>query len=151
MRALALVLGILVTASPAAAADRIVPVLQVDPEAKIEKMAVPVRSIIEQQMIAVRQANAAAAFASVAPKLQQTFATGENYLRFFRAQFPGIASGHIISFGDLRETSFGMAQMVRISGERGEPWLALFIMDEVDNGDWRIANVVVVKVPSVEI
>jgi hypothetical protein len=31
----------------------------------------------------------------------------------------------------LRETSFGYAQAVRISDARGEPWFALFLVDQV--------------------
>jgi hypothetical protein len=39
--------------------------------------------------------------------------------------------------------------MVRLSDSKGEPWLAFFIMDKAGK-DWRIANVVMVKLPSVE-
>ena len=150
MRAPALILAALVAASPALANDRVALAFQVEQEAKIERSTKPVRALIERQIDAVREANADAAFEAVAPKLKEHFTTGENYLRFFKAQFPGLASGRIITFGDLRETSFGFAQSVRVSDEHGMPWLAFFLMDEV-NGDWRIANVVVVKMPSVEV
>jgi hypothetical protein len=150
MRAPALILAAIVAASPALANDRIALAFQVEQESKIERSTKPVRAVIERQIDAVREANADAAFASVAPKLKAHFTTGENYLRFFKTQFPGLASGRIITFGDLRETSFGYTQAVRVSDGQGVPWLAFFLMDEV-NGDWRIANVVVVRMPSVEV
>ena len=130
--------------------DRIARVFKVDQEFRVERSATQLRNVITQQVDAVREEKADLAFAAVAPRLKEIFSTGENYLQFFRSQFPGIATGRIIVFGDLRETPFGMTQMVRISDNKGEPWLAFFLMDQVEN-EWRIANVVVVKMPSIEV
>ena len=66
-----------------------------------------------------------------------------------RSQFPAILTARIASFGDMRETSYGTAQMVTLSDTRGEPWLAFFLMDR-DGNEWRVANVVLVKLPTVE-
>ena len=146
MLALIVAIAMAMTTLPARGDDRISIVFEVENAAKIERMAQPIRAVIERQIEAVRQANSAAAYDAVAPSLKKQFGTGEKYLRSFKAQFPRIAEGRIIGFGDLRETSFGYAQAVRISDALGEPWFALFLMDEV-NGQWRIRNIVAVKMP----
>jgi hypothetical protein len=134
------------TTIPARGGDRISIVFEVENAGKIERMTQPIRAVVERQLEAVRQANSAAAYDAVAPSLKKQFGSGEKYLRSFKAQLPRIAEGRIIDFGDLRETSFGYAQAVRISDARGEPWFALFLMDDV-NGQWRISNIVAVKMP----
>jgi hypothetical protein len=93
-----------------------------------------------------RVSNAAAAYDAVATSLKRHFNTGEKYLRSVKAQVPSLADGRVIAFGDLRKTSFGLAQAVRISDARGEPWFAIFLIDQ-ESGHWRIRNIIAVKMP----
>jgi hypothetical protein len=161
MRSFVLIFAAALIVTPALAADRIDAAFQIDAQArakeleaqarqaKIEKVSAPVRTLIERQIEAVKQDDAQTAFQAIAPKLKQKFANGDTYLKVVRAQFPALAEARIVDFGDMRDTSYGKAQMVRLSDSKGEPWLAFFIMDKAGK-DWRIANVVMVKLPSVE-
>lgn len=151
MRALPLLFAAMVAATPALAADRIELAFQADPALQaVQATSTAVRSVIERQIDAVRKQDANSAFAVVAPKLKQQFANGKTYLNVIKAQFPAIADARLVAFGDLRETSFGTAQLVTISDARGEPWVAFFLMDQ-DKGEWRIGNVVMIKMPSTEV
>lgn len=154
MRAVAVALMLGVMATPVAAFDRVELAFQADPALETQALEVPaapvVRKIVAKQIEAVRQDDAKAAFAAITPKLKQQFVNGQSYLRVIRAQFPALGDARLVSFGELRETSFGFAQMVRLSNARGEPWLAFFLMDRDKAGAWRIGNVVMVKQPSTE-
>ena len=108
-----------------------------------------VQKVIARQIDAVRQSDAKAAFAVVTPKLRRQFGNEGAYLNVVKAQFPAIAKARIVSFGDFKRTSFGMTQLVQISDSSGQPWMAFFLVDE-EKGDWRIANVVMVKMPATE-
>lgn len=149
MRALALIFAGLLAASPAAAVDRIEIAFQSDPTLQAAQASVvAVRNVIARQIDAVQKDDAKTAFSVVTPKLKEQFPNGKAYLQVIRSQFPAIAKAKLVSFGDLRETSFGTAQMVNLSDDKGEPWLAFFLMDQGKPGDWRISNVVMVKLPS---
>ncbi|MDJ1157107.1 DUF4864 domain-containing protein [Chelatococcus sp. SYSU_G07232] len=134
MRGLALPLTIALAVSPASAME------QAD--------SLAVRVAIEQQMTALQRDDAQAAFAAAAPQLRQQFADSESFMRMIHEQFPVIARPQIVSFGDLRHTSYGLAQLLNLVDERGEPWIALFLMDRGEDGVWRVANVVTVRLPS---
>jgi hypothetical protein len=109
-----------------------------------------VQKVIARQIEAVRQADAKAAFSVVSPKLRKQFTTDVAYLKVVNRQFPAIADARIVAFGDLKKTSFGLAQLVEISDSSGQPWMALFLVDPGKAGQWRIANVVMIKVPAQE-
>jgi hypothetical protein len=144
--ALVVAVGMTMATFPARAGDRISIAFDVESASQIERMAQAIRALVQKQIEAVRQANAAAAYDAVAPSLKRHFNTGEKYLRSVKAQVPSLADGHVIAFGDLRKTSFGLAQAVRISDARGEPWFAIFLIDQ-ESGHWRIRNIIAVKMP----
>ncbi len=183
MRALLFAVAACVASVPALANNRVELAFEADEQFQTERAAMQsVRAVIERQIEALRRDDANAAFAQMAPRLKEKFGDGDAYLRVIHAQFPAILNARIVSFGDLRETSFGTAQAVNLSSGSGEQWLAFFLMDRQDKpcpgeaatgaaaepatlkGDgrvfssgltgkcavtWSIANVVLVKVPSI--
>lgn len=104
-----------------------------------------VRLTISQQMDALKKDDATAAFAIVAPKLKARFADSDSFMMMVREQFPVIIKPQIVSFDEIRQTSYGLTQMLRLVDARGEPWLAFFVMDRGKNGRWSVANVVTVR------
>ncbi|GGC56306.1 hypothetical protein GCM10010994_14020 [Chelatococcus reniformis] len=109
-----------------------------------------VQKVIARQIDAVRQADAKTAFSVVSPKLRKQFTTDTAYLKVVNRQFPAIADARIVAFGELKKTSFGLTQLVEISDSSGQPWMAFFLVDAGKAGQWRIANVVMIKMPAQE-
>ena len=134
MRALVLPVVIALTAPPAHSAE------QPDSYA--------VRVAIERQLAALRQDDAQRAFAEAAPQLREQFTDSAAFLRMMQEQFPVIAQATVADFDDLRDTSYGPVQLLKLIDRRGEPWLAFFIMQRGGDGIWRVANVVTVRLPS---
>jgi hypothetical protein len=152
MRALAVTLTILLSAvsSAAKADDRIDDVFKTEASFLVQQASVmAVRTVIERQIEALRRDDAQTAFAFVAPRLKQRFVDSGSYMRVIREQFAAILTAKAFSFGDMRETSYGTAQVVSLSDPNGEPWLAFFLMDR-DASEWRVANVVLVRLPTIE-
>src|SRR4249920_1233869 len=115
-------LVVLLMPLPALASDRIELAFQAEENFLAEQAStLAVRAVIERQIDALRKDDAQAAFAFVAPRLKQRFADSAMYMRVIRSQFPAILTARIASFGDMRETSYGTAQMVTLSDTRGEP------------------------------
>ena len=162
MRSIALMFAAAVMATPAVAADRIAVAFPDSPlhieaprNAAALEAALGVQKVISEQIAAVRADDAKAAFSFVTPQLRQQFVSEKAYLDVIRARFPAIPNSRIVSFGDLRETSFGTAQLVELTDAQGQPWMALFLMDKGDRdkgeASWKIANVVMVKMPATEV
>jgi phage/plasmid primase-like uncharacterized protein len=107
-----------------------------------------VRLTIQQQMNALKQDDASTAFAIVSPKLKARFSDSSSFMAMVREQFPVIVNPQLVSFDEIRQTSYGLTQMVRLVDSKGEPWLAFFIMDRGKNGRWGVANVVTVRMPT---
>jgi phage/plasmid primase-like uncharacterized protein len=134
MRALAVAFLIALGATPASAVER------TDVTA--------VRLTIQQQMNALKQDDASTAFAIVSPKLKARFSDSSSFMAMVREQFPVIVNPQLVSFDEIRQTSYGLTQMVRLVDSKGEPWLAFFVMDRGKNGRWGVANVVTVRMPT---
>ena len=125
MRWIPILLAIALTATPMAA--------RADPTA--------VRQTILAQMEALRDGDAAAAYAFAAPSIKRLFPTPERFIEMVRRGYRPVSDAHSPVF--LRAELRGedrYAQEVGFTDGDGRAWTALYTLARQDDGVWRITG-----------
>lgn len=97
---------------------------------------------IEGQMAAFQADAADQAFAFAAPGIQRMFRTPEVFMAMVRASYQPVYRPQEVEFRDLRTTPHGLVQSVLVVGPDGVPVTALYIMEQQQDGTWRIGGCV---------
>ncbi len=105
-----------------------------------------IRQVIESQMSAFRQNDAAAAFRFAAPGIQAMFGTPDNFIRMVESGYPPVYRPREVEFRDIVTRDDLIVQKVLIVGPDGRPVLALYTMEMQPDGTWRIAGCRLVEV-----
>lgn len=131
MRALLIVAAALLGLMPLRAAD--------------DAMRATIRSVIERQMDAFNHDDAAAAYALAAPAIRQLFADETVFLAMVRGRYKPVYRAKDVLFGELKDSEPGATQMVRLSDEDGELWLAIYTLEKQADGAWLISGCVLLR------
>ncbi len=103
-----------------------------------------IRSVIGQQIEAFRRDDAPAAFAFASPSIQKMFGTPELFLDMVRRTYPPVYRPRSVEYGELTQDSGRIVQHVELTGQDGQPQLALYEMER-DGDAWRIAGCTLVR------
>lgn len=106
------------------------------------------RQIIQDQMKAFRQGDAAGAFSFATRTLQQLYQTPEIFIGMVRQGYLPVYRPKSVSFGRMKETEQGPVQEVYVTGPDGEDWLALYSFEQQDDGTWKISGCMLTKSPA---
>ncbi len=107
--------------------------------AKADPLAV--RETILAQMQALRDGDAAAAYAYAAPSIKRLFPTPERFIQMVRRGYRPVSDAHSPVF--LRAELVGQdrfAQEVGITDGDGRSWTVLYTLAKQDDGVWRITG-----------
>lgn len=105
-----------------------------------------IRQVIEGQMSAFRQNDAAGAFNFAAPGIQAMFGTPENFIRMVETGYPPVYRPREVEFRDIVIRDDLIVQKVLVVGPDGRPVMALYTMELQPDGNWRIAGCALVAV-----
>lgn len=105
-----------------------------------------IRQVIESQMSAFRQNDAATAFNFAAPAIQAMFGTPENFIRMVETGYPPVFRPREVDFREIVLRDNLIVQKVLIVGPDGRPVMALYTMELQPDGTWRIAGCALVAV-----
>lgn len=105
-----------------------------------------IRQVIESQMSAFRQNDAAAAFNFAAPEIQAMFGTPENFIRMVETGYPPVFRPREVDFREIVLRDDLIVQKVLVVGPDGRPVMALYTMELQPDGTWRIAGCALVAV-----
>lgn len=100
-----------------------------------------VRQAILAQMEALREGDAAAAYAYAAPSIKRLFPTPERFIEMVRRGYRPVSDARSPVF--LRAELMGddrYAQEVAFSDGDGRSWTALYTLALQDDGSWRITG-----------
>jgi hypothetical protein len=89
-----------------------------------------------------------AAYATLAPSAHKLFPTKEAYMRAMLENFGALVYASDFELGDLRETSKGIAQEVRVSDRRGRPFIAFFFFERSGSDSWSIRQIIMAPLPA---
>ena len=96
---------------------------------------------IKGQIEALGRDDSAAAFGFASPDIQQTFETPERFMRMVRSSFKQVYRPRSYSFEDPVLVEGRPTQPVRFIGPDGFGVVALYRMEQQDDGSWRIGGV----------
>ena len=97
-----------------------------------------VREVIEAQLDAFRRDDAEGAFAYAAPGIRETFGTAESFMAMVRTQYAVVYRPRSVSFDPPVIAGDELVQPVRMTDADGRAWLALYPMEKLPDGRWRI-------------
>lgn len=97
-----------------------------------------IRTVIERQLEAFRQDDAAAAFAFASPMIQAKFGTSEVFLNMVKTAYQPVYRPRYVAFRDLRILQGVPTQSVFLIGPDGVPVTAIYMMQKQPDGVWKI-------------
>lgn len=97
-----------------------------------------IRTVIERQIEALRQDDAAGAFAFASPSIQAKFGTPTHFMAMVQTAYQPVYRPRHVAFQELRIVDGVPLQQVLLVGADGVPVLALYIMEKQSDGAWKI-------------
>jgi hypothetical protein len=97
-----------------------------------------IQTVIEQQLKAFRQDDAAGAFAFASPNIQGKFGTPAVFLRMVQTAYPPVYRPRHVTFKELQLTDGVPTQEVFLVGPDGVPVMAFYLMQKQPDGAWKI-------------
>lgn len=97
-----------------------------------------IRTVIEHQLAAFRQDDAAGAFALASPQIQTKFGTPEIFLNTVKTTYQPVYRPRYVAFKELRLMEGMPTQDVFLIGPDGVSVTALYIMQKQGDGAWKI-------------
>jgi hypothetical protein len=134
LRVLALLVALVIgTVGPAAAANG-------DDKAAI-------RNVIESQLDAFQRDDAREAFSYASPTIQEKFGTPTRFMSMVRSGYQAVYRPRAVEFRGLSERRGRLAQRVFFVGPDGRAVIAIYFMEQQDDGTWRIDGVQMTEAP----
>ncbi len=103
-----------------------------------------IRSVIGRQIEAFGRDDAPGAFAFASPGIQKMFGTPKRFLDMVRRTYPAVYRPRSVEYGELSQENGRIVQRVELTGQDGQPQVALYEMER-DGDAWRIAGCTLVR------
>jgi hypothetical protein len=104
------------------------------------------RPIIEQQLQAMAKDDNAGAWNQAAPSIQMLFPTPDDFMFMVRSQYPMVYRYKGYTFLEAGTDPSGrLFQHLRIQGEDGTFYDAIYFMQQQPDGSWKISGCVIAK------
>lgn len=97
-----------------------------------------IQHVIQQQIEAFQQDDAAGAFGFASPDIQAQFGTPETFMRMVKTAYAPVYSPRAVMFEDLTTLEGMPAQTVMLMSANEELVQAVYLMQQQPDGDWRI-------------
>jgi hypothetical protein len=97
-----------------------------------------IQTVIEQQLKAFRQDDAARAFAFASPSIQAKFGTPAVFLRMVQTAYQPVYRPRHVTFKELQLKDGVPTQEVFLVGPDGVPVMAFYLMQKQPDGAWKI-------------
>ncbi|HEY9878030.1 MAG TPA: DUF4864 domain-containing protein [Leptolyngbyaceae cyanobacterium] len=99
-----------------------------------------IRTVVEQQLKALRADDGERAFSFAAPRIQQQFDTAERFMRMVKTAYQPVYRPRSVMFEGLTWMQSLPAQQVMLMAEGGELVRAYYLMERQPDRQWRIAG-----------
>jgi hypothetical protein len=103
------------------------------------------RDIISAQIEAFRADDGARAFSFASPSIKSIFSTPESFMSMVRNGYAPVYRPQSVKFGTVTRELGPPTQKVHLIGPSGGAWTALYAMQKLDDGSWKISAVALVK------
>jgi len=103
------------------------------------------QSIIRSQEQAIGRDDASAAYSYAAPSIQNMFGEAEAFMAMVRRNYAPVYRHKSFEFGEARASDGKIAQRVHILDAEGEPWEALYTLEQQPDGSVKISGCILLK------
>lgn len=107
---------------------------------------VAIRRVIETQIKAFQQNNAAAAFAIASEVIQTQFASPDNFMKMVKENYPAVYAPRSVMFRGFTTIDYYPAQIVILMDKLGKLVQAVYIMKQQKDYSWRIHGCFLVSI-----
>jgi hypothetical protein len=97
-----------------------------------------IHTVIERQLEAFRNDDAARAFAFASPAIQAKFGTPEQFMSMVQTAYPPVYRPRHVAFKELRLVEGVPTQEVLLIGPDGVPVMARYLLQKQPDGAWKI-------------
>lgn len=104
-----------------------------------------IRTVIEAQLNAFANHDAARAFAYAAPPIQAMFGNPDNFMRMVRTGYPVVYRPASVVFLKPETIDGEVLQAVQMTDNAGQVWMANYRMQQQNDKSWRIGGCQVEK------
>ncbi len=113
--------------------------------------AIAVRKVIEAQIDAFRQDDAAKAFSLATQAIQENFGSAERFIEMVRASYAVVYRPATVAFDAPVVLEGQVVQPVRMTDAQGRAWLALYPMQRQPDGTWRTNGCQLARLPGQQV
>ena len=106
-----------------------------------------IRNIILGQLSAFREDDAEKAFSYAAPQIRQIFKTPEIFLYMVRKSYQAVYRPKSFEFRPIKRIDENIVQPLAVVGPSGISETALYIMEEQQDGSWKIGACIMAREP----
>jgi hypothetical protein len=103
------------------------------------------QNVIRSQEQALAHDDAAAAYSYAAPEIHGLFPQADIFLSMVQRNYAPVYRHKSFEFGESRIADGQIAQRVRIVDANGEPWEALYTLQQQPDGSLKIIGCVLIK------
>jgi hypothetical protein len=103
------------------------------------------QKIIRSQEQAFSQNDATAAYSYAAPAIQQMFSDADTFMSMVQNSYAPVYRHRSFEFGEGRAADGQIAQRVHIIDADGEPWEALYTLEQQPDGSLKITGCSLLK------
>lgn len=97
-----------------------------------------IRSVIECQLKAFQNNDAAGAFTLASSEIQQQLGNAQNFIQMVRRYYKALYRPRAVLFEALTTVGGQLTQPVLLLAPNGVPVQALYVMERQNDGSWRI-------------
>jgi uncharacterized protein DUF4864 len=103
------------------------------------------RDVIRSQEQAFGRDDAAAAYSYAAPAIRQLFPRADIFMSMVQNAYAPVYRHRSFEFGEARTEGNWVAQRVHIIDANGEPWEALYTLEQQEDGSLKITGCSLLK------
>ncbi len=100
-----------------------------------------IQAVIESQLEAFQRDDGLTAFSFATPIIQQKFGDSERFMQMVRQGYDPVYRPASREYGETRYNANRAVQKVVFIDRNGKSWLALYFMEQQEDGRWRIGGV----------
>jgi hypothetical protein len=99
-----------------------------------------IRAVVQGQLDALAEDDAARAFSFAAPNVQQAFGTAPRFLEMVQRGYPAVIRPASVAFLKAEGKNDQAIQRVQMTDKSGQAWLASYSLERQKNRSWRITG-----------
>jgi hypothetical protein len=103
------------------------------------------QNVIRSQEQALARDDAAAAYSYAAPEIRSIFPQADIFMSMVQRSYAPVYRHKSFEFGEARTAGGSIAQRVHIVDANGEPWEALYTLEQQPDGSLKIVGCVLLK------